>query len=256
MRGNFEYVYQLLMSYFAEARLVDPDFIFNIQTTSCKDKIFTRCFWCFGPPKKTYKLLRPVVVIDRTFLKGKYRGTLLTTITIDPSNHIFLLAFSITDSETTKSWTYFLEMFGVNFHGYDARFVVISDRNPGIINVIPKVFPFAIHTFCTFHISNDIKTTLESTRIAFWMAAEALTSIDFDKHMNTIRNTDPVSLQYILGIPKEIWSNLYILMSRYVVTLYCSTYHLLNENSHYNFIYILIYSCMIPFVICLCPFGF
>ncbi|KAF6165600.1 hypothetical protein GIB67_021870 [Kingdonia uniflora] len=31
--------------------------------------------------------------------------------------------------------------------------------------------------------------------------------------MNAIRNTDPMGLQYILGIPKEIWSNLYIPMS-------------------------------------------
>ncbi|KAF6166328.1 hypothetical protein GIB67_015874 [Kingdonia uniflora] len=227
MRGSFEHAYQLLTNYFAEVRLVDPDFVFDIQTTSSKDKRFTRCF---GPPQKTYKLLRPVVMIDKTFLKGRYRGTLLTTITMDPSNHIFPLAFSIIDSETTESWTYFLEIFGANFHGYDTRFVVIYVRNPRIINVVPKVFPFAIHTFCAFHISNNIKTTLESTMIAFRMAAEALTSIDFDKHMNTIQNTDLVGLQYILGIPKETWSNLYILMSRYVVTLYCSTYHLLYEK--------------------------
>ncbi|KAF6149771.1 hypothetical protein GIB67_017504 [Kingdonia uniflora] len=138
IRGSFEYAYQLLTSYFAKVRLVDPNFVFDIQTMSCKDKRFT-------------------------------------------------------------------------------RFVVISDRNPEIINVVPKVFPFAIHTFCAFHILNNIKTTLESTRIAFRMAAEALTSIDFDKHMNVIQNTDPVGLQYILGIPKKTWSNLYIPMSRYGV---------------------------------------
>ncbi|KAF6177055.1 hypothetical protein GIB67_015930 [Kingdonia uniflora] len=151
------------------------------------------------------------------FAEVRYRGTLLTTIAIDPSNHIFPLAFSITDSETTESWTYFLKMFGSNFYGYDTRFVIIPDRNPKIINVVPKVLPFAIHTFCAFHISNNITTTHESTRIAFRMAAEALTSIDFDKHMNTIRNTDLVGLQYILGIPKEIMYNLYIPMSRYGV---------------------------------------
>ncbi|KAF6158530.1 hypothetical protein GIB67_040044, partial [Kingdonia uniflora] len=42
MRGNFEHAYQLLTSYFAEVRLVDPDLVFEIQTTSCKDKRFTR----------------------------------------------------------------------------------------------------------------------------------------------------------------------------------------------------------------------
>ncbi|KAF6161504.1 hypothetical protein GIB67_009383 [Kingdonia uniflora] len=43
------------------------------------------------------------------------------------------------DSETTESWTYFLEMFGYNFHGYDTRFVIILYRNPRIINVVPKI---------------------------------------------------------------------------------------------------------------------
>ncbi|KAF6176758.1 hypothetical protein GIB67_031569 [Kingdonia uniflora] len=74
MRGSFEHAYQLLTSYVAKVRLVDPDFVFDIQTTSCKDKRFTRYFWCFGPPNKTYKLLRPVVVINETFFKGRYRG--------------------------------------------------------------------------------------------------------------------------------------------------------------------------------------
>ncbi|KAF6169480.1 hypothetical protein GIB67_004761 [Kingdonia uniflora] len=191
-----------------EVRLVDPDFILDIQTMSCKDKRFTRYFWYFGPPKKTSKLLRPVVMIDEPFLKRRYCGTLLTAIAIDPSNHIFQLAFSITDSETIESWTYFLEMFGSNFHGYDTRFIVISDRNSIIINVVPKVLLFVIHTFCVFHISNNIKITLESTRITFRMVAETLTSINFDKHKNTIHNIDLVGLQYILGIPKEIWYNL------------------------------------------------
>ncbi|KAF6137082.1 hypothetical protein GIB67_030846, partial [Kingdonia uniflora] len=205
--GSFKHAYQLLTSYFTEVRLVNPNFVFDIQTTSCKDKRFTKCFWCFGSPKKTYKLLRPVVVIDRTSLKGRYRGTLLTVIAIDPSNHIFLLTFSITDSETTESWTYFLEMFGSNFHGYDTRFIVIPNRNLRIIDVVPKVFPFAIHTFCAFHISNNIKTTLESMRITFRMEVEALTSIDFDKHKRSGMN-----LREKLGVFVMLFQHLYLLI--------------------------------------------
>ncbi|KAF6159411.1 hypothetical protein GIB67_032182 [Kingdonia uniflora] len=105
MRDSFEHVYQLLTCYFVKVRLVDPDFVFDIQTTSCKDKRFTWYFWCFGHPTKTYKLLRPVVMNDETFLKGRYRGSLLTAIAIDPSNHIFPLAFLMKDSKTTESWT-------------------------------------------------------------------------------------------------------------------------------------------------------
>ncbi|KAF6143317.1 hypothetical protein GIB67_039100 [Kingdonia uniflora] len=70
MRGSFEHTYQLLTSFFIEVRFVNPDFVFNMQNTSCNDKRFTSYFWCFGSPKKSYKLLRPVVVIDGSFLKG------------------------------------------------------------------------------------------------------------------------------------------------------------------------------------------
>ncbi|KAF6167487.1 hypothetical protein GIB67_031688 [Kingdonia uniflora] len=42
IRGSFEHAYQLLTSYFAEVWLVDPNFVFDIQTKSCKDKRFTR----------------------------------------------------------------------------------------------------------------------------------------------------------------------------------------------------------------------
>ncbi|KAF6140422.1 hypothetical protein GIB67_013191 [Kingdonia uniflora] len=67
MRGSFENAYQLLTNYFLEVRLVDPDFVFDIQTASFNYMRFAKYFWRFGLPKKTYKLLRPVVVIDRTF---------------------------------------------------------------------------------------------------------------------------------------------------------------------------------------------
>ncbi|KAF6174397.1 hypothetical protein GIB67_034154, partial [Kingdonia uniflora] len=74
VRGSFEHAYQLLTSYFAEVRLVDPDFVFDIQIMSCKDKRFIWYIWCFGPRKKTYKLLRPVVVVNKKKLKGDIMG--------------------------------------------------------------------------------------------------------------------------------------------------------------------------------------
>ncbi|KAF6149510.1 hypothetical protein GIB67_003658 [Kingdonia uniflora] len=48
--------------------------------------------------------------------------------------------------------------------------------------------------------------------------------------MNAIRNTDPVGLQYILGIPKETWSNLYILMSRMAAETFTS----IDSDKHMN----------------------
>ncbi|KAF6170778.1 hypothetical protein GIB67_015730 [Kingdonia uniflora] len=143
MRGRYKHAYQLFTSYFVEVRLVDLNLVFDIQTASYKDKIFTRCFWCFGTPKIIYKLLRPVIVIDKTFLKGRYCGT--------------LFVFSVTGSETIESWTYFLEMLGSNFYVFNTRFVIISDRNPEIINVVPNVFSLLSIRF----VPSTYRTTLK-----------------------------------------------------------------------------------------------
>ncbi|KAF6147566.1 hypothetical protein GIB67_014685, partial [Kingdonia uniflora] len=157
VRGNFKYAYQLLISYFAKVRLVNPDLVFDIQTTTCKDKRFTRYFWCFDAPKKTYKLLRPVIVNDNFFLKGRYRGTLLTAIVIDPSYHIFLLAFSVIDSETIKNWPYFLEMFGSNFNNFDTRFIVISNRALKLLILYLRCF----HLLSIHFETSTYRTTLK-----------------------------------------------------------------------------------------------
>ncbi|KAF6145773.1 hypothetical protein GIB67_016222 [Kingdonia uniflora] len=141
---------------------------------------------------------------------------------------------------TTKSWTYFLEMLGYNFHGYDTRFSVISDRNPRIINVVPKVFPFAIHTLCAFHISNNIKTTLKSVRIAFRMATEALTSIDFDKHINAIHNEDPRSLihtRYGFAYTNHVksWNNVILKVRDLPIHVFIEELHRICSEMSYTF---------------------
>ena len=62
--------------------------------------IFERVFWAFGPSIEGFQHCRPVISIDRTFLYGKYKGTLPIASTWDGDNRLFPLAFAIVEKET------------------------------------------------------------------------------------------------------------------------------------------------------------
>ena len=70
--------------------------------------IFGRVFWSFGLAIKWFKYCRPLIQIDGTHLYGKYKGKMLTALSIDANGHIFPIAFAIVEGENTSSWSWFL----------------------------------------------------------------------------------------------------------------------------------------------------
>ncbi|KAA0045025.1 MuDRA-like transposase [Cucumis melo var. makuwa] len=53
--------------------------------------------------------IRPVIVMDGTFLKNKYRNQLIVVVCLDGNNQIYPLAFGVVDRETDDSIQWFLE---------------------------------------------------------------------------------------------------------------------------------------------------
>jgi hypothetical protein len=61
---------------------------------------------CFGP---THLAWVEWPCLDGTFLAGKYKGHMLTTIGVDVNNQLLLVTFAFVESENTDSWHWFLE---------------------------------------------------------------------------------------------------------------------------------------------------
>ena len=57
--------------------------------------IFGHVFWAFGPAIEGFKYCGPLIQIDGTHFYGKYKGKLLTALSIDSNGHIFPLSFAI-----------------------------------------------------------------------------------------------------------------------------------------------------------------
>ncbi|KAK2637460.1 hypothetical protein Ddye_032252 [Dipteronia dyeriana] len=53
-------------------------------------------------------VIRSVIAIDGTHLKGKFSGIMLVAICLDVNNQVFLLTCGFGDVEVEMSWTWFL----------------------------------------------------------------------------------------------------------------------------------------------------
>lgn len=95
-------------------------------------------FVAFGASIEGYSFMRKVIVVDRTHLKDKYAGCLLTASAQDGNYQILPLAFAIVDSENDSSWEWFFQQLSV-FVGRDEEVVFVSDRHTSISKGISKV---------------------------------------------------------------------------------------------------------------------
>ncbi|GAB2227043.1 hypothetical protein Droror1_Dr00008842 [Drosera rotundifolia] len=97
-----------------------------------------------------------MLFLDGRFLKGRFRGVLLSTTAKDDNQGLYPLSFAVVDLETQESWHWFLiELRKVI--PVDRRINFVSDWNPGLVNALPKVFFNDSHFFCLFHPSKNLR---------------------------------------------------------------------------------------------------
>ncbi|KAM3339884.1 hypothetical protein P3S68_029753 [Capsicum galapagoense] len=68
---------------------------------------FQYAFFAYGTSIIGWTNCRPVIMVDATFLKLKYRGVLMIAVSKDGKNNIFPLAFGIAESENNESYNWF-----------------------------------------------------------------------------------------------------------------------------------------------------
>jgi hypothetical protein len=129
------------------------------------------------------------------------------------------LALAHVPVEDENNWSWFLQQLVVALRLQDRTdLVIVSDRDKGLIPAVERNLPRALHTYCAWHISQNLRTrfranqTLTATMFA---AAKALRPVKFDTIMNRIVRSDQNVYQYLLAIPHEKWSRAHSRAPRY-----------------------------------------
>ncbi|KAL8491753.1 hypothetical protein ACS0TY_023375 [Phlomoides rotata] len=132
---------------------------------------------------------RPVIVIDGTHLKGKYRGTLFVAVTQDGNGQIFPLASGVGNVECNESWTWFLRCLQEAF-GCPRDLVFLSDQYASIIHYVVVVYPEATHYLCYYHLKGKIVNYGNHVVTRFYDAIFTCNKLEYSKCIKTLRGAD------------------------------------------------------------------
>ncbi|XP_070030102.1 uncharacterized protein [Nicotiana sylvestris] len=159
---------------------------------------------------------RPVIAVDATFLKSKYRGVLFVAVSKDANNQIFPLCFGVAESENNEAYIWF---FGEMRKAIQVRreLVFLSDRNQLIANGIRKVFPEAHHGICLYHFEKNLKQRHAKATVInlFQSAARSYKCEDFNQLMSQPKSIDKKTYNYKMEEPLERWARSWFPRRRY-----------------------------------------
>ncbi|CAH9058283.1 unnamed protein product [Cuscuta europaea] len=216
LRGKPEESYRFLQQFMSMVKQTNPGSFLEIKVN--EDNTFLYAFMAINASIQGWKFCRPVMVVDGTFLTGRYGGTLLTASTQDACGKIFPLAFCVVDSENNESWRWFFLNIKEAF-GYRNEMVIVSDRHESIAKGVIEVYPECEHGVCIYHLFNNLKTRFKrktkKMKDSYFEAAKAYTREEFDCHIKELEKIDEEIVSYMYTVGYEKWARVFSISKRY-----------------------------------------
>ncbi|XP_019235580.1 PREDICTED: uncharacterized protein LOC109215911 [Nicotiana attenuata] len=218
IRGSPSDSYKELPKYFYMLEQTNPGTVIKLHKS--EDGCFLYAYVSLYASIKGWEHCRPIMVVDGSFLKAAYQGTILTACTQDGAGKILPLAYAIVDSENNKSWEWFFVQIKGTF-GVREVMCIVSDRNESIFNATKAVYPEVPHCIYMFHLWQNVKRTFKKhhkqLKDIFFALARAYTVEKFEYHMTEMCKIDPRVQPYLFGIGYERWSRAYSKVKRSMV---------------------------------------
>ena len=126
----------------------------KIQTD--KENKFEYLFMALALCISRFTACRPVLTIDGTHFKGKYKGILYVATTMDDNQQIYPIAFGLGNLENDQGWKLFLKEL-CNVIRSPQDLLLIFDRHISIKNTVEEVFSDATHDLSDFHMKRNLK---------------------------------------------------------------------------------------------------
>jgi hypothetical protein len=154
-----------------------------------------------GPINIGIQTLRPFYALDGTYTRSRYNLTLLVAVGIDTEDHVLPLAFALVPIENEKWWSWFCEHFITALgSALPQHYVIISDREKGLLNTVKLKLPGAIHSMCCQHIAENIhKRFGRNYKSLFWQIARAQSEVTFETAIQALQDSPQVK-EYLESI--------------------------------------------------------
>jgi hypothetical protein len=108
IHGTHEAGYMLLPNYCADIEKSNPGSIVALERTVNNE--FLRVFISYNASGAGFAFCRPLLGLDGTHLKTKYKGILLAATAIDAKGQLFPVAHAVVDAENDDNWLWMLKL--------------------------------------------------------------------------------------------------------------------------------------------------
>ncbi|XP_028112499.1 uncharacterized protein LOC114310647 [Camellia sinensis] len=140
-----------------------------------------------------------IIGLNGCHLKGICGGQLLCALGRDGNNNYFPISWAVVKAESKDSWVWFLRQLMDDIgNADDMGWVLISDKQKGLVLAFEEIMPNVEHRFCMRHIYLNfiVKFKGIELRDLLWKAAAASTMREFEFHMNKLKEMDSEEKAY------------------------------------------------------------
>ncbi|XP_059438654.1 uncharacterized protein LOC132171372 [Corylus avellana] len=174
---------------------------------------FGRLYVCLAAMKKGFlEGCRPIIGVDGCFIKGPFKGQLLSAVGRDGNNNMYPIAFAVVEAEVKDSWIWFLETLvsDLGTHARHARPTFISDRQKGLMPAFEVVMPMVDHRICVRHLYSNFRDIGGHRGLALkeqlWSTASSYTEYELNDHMEELKKMNEAAYEYLSQIDPSTWS--------------------------------------------------
>ncbi|XP_073360475.1 uncharacterized protein [Aegilops tauschii subsp. strangulata] len=155
---------------------------------------------------------KPFIGVDGCFIKLTTGAQILVATGRDGNNNIFPLAFGIVRQEDATNWCWFLHQLKICLGGEVGQFgsyIIMFDRQKGLLNAINQVFPNCHQRFCLRHMYGNFQNAGfrgEDLKKCMDNASYAYNQHKFIIVMNDLKNESDEAWKWLSGIPARYWA--------------------------------------------------
>ncbi|XP_042027176.1 uncharacterized protein LOC121774330 [Salvia splendens] len=194
--GGWEESFRDLPSYMLELQYKNPGTIVewrhNELLSQGRTKVFYYVLWALGPAIHAFQECQPVLTIDGTHLRGRFK-------------------------ETGDNWEWFLDHVRIHVVKYEREVCIISDRHKGILKAMRsdewKKPPICHHKFCLIHVRKTFLTKLKGkggkAKGMIWALGVTTQVRKYMRRRRALREESLVAIHELNKAKKENWSLCY-----------------------------------------------
>ena len=206
--------FRQLPAYVERLRVADPDGDFHLHMD---DEDISGVFICPSAMKHAFAAMPPFLAVDGAFSKTVYDYVLLLAASYDADRHLVVIAWGFALAETTATWARFLSHLKSSLPTIDnPAFVIVSDRQKGLLNAIDSQLPQAYEGYCANHLRENIRRRFNNAAAsAFNALLYAPTAERYAVALAVLSSTQPRAAEYINAIAHDHWATYAFKGARY-----------------------------------------